>query len=169
MGTLFQIGSSLDGAQWRLVAGAAIGLCLFAPSSMRYVWMARSRQESRGIGQRNTLGLYVRIKACAYTLAYQLAGWGGGDSDQNDPTRQRSYRVGLWRAGIACLVLLLLGGVIVDWQGSIEGDSAPLDIVENGIWIAYVFAQLTFITLVVLVVRNVTAKSRSHKRHRDQR
>jgi len=73
---------------------------------------------------------------------------------------QRSYRVGLWRLGIACVVLLFLGGVTVNWQESSGGDSSVLDVVGNIIWICYVFAQLTFIALVVLAVRGfITAKN----------
>lgn len=161
LGTLYQIGSSLHSVQWRLVTGVVIALCLFAPSSMRYVWMARAQQNPRWIGQR-TFELYVRIRTSAYAVAYWLVGWDECDSDQDSPMRQRSYRVGLWRFGIACLVLLFLGGATINWQESIGGDSPVLGVVGNVIWISYVFAQLTFIALVVLAVRGFTTKTRVH-------
>lgn len=166
LGTLYQIGSSFHSAQWRLVTGAAIALCLFAPSSMRYVWMAQARQSPKWIGQR-TLELYVRIRTLAYAMAHQLVGWDDGDSVEESQMRQRSYRVGLWRFGIACLVLLFLGGAIVNWQESSGGDSAVLDVVGNGVWICYVFAQLTFIVFVVLAVRGLTTKTRLHSRQHE--
>lgn len=159
LGTLYQIGSSLHSAQWRLVTGVAIALGLLAPSSMRYIWMAQAQQKSRRMGQ-STLGLYARIRTWAYAMAYQLVGWEEADGNQENPMPQRSYRVGLWRLGIACVVLLFLGGVTVNWQESSGGDSSVLDVVGNIIWICYVFAQLTFIALVVLAVRGfITAKN----------
>lgn len=158
LGTLYQIGSSLHSAQWRLVTGVAIALGLFASSSIRYVWTARAQQKSRWMGQL-TWGLYARMRTSAYAMAYRLVGWDEADSDQESPMRQRSYRVGLWRFGIACAVLLFLGGVTVNWQESSGGDSSVLDVAGNIIWICYVFAQLTFIALVMLAVRGFTAKN----------
>jgi hypothetical protein len=162
LGTLFQIGSSIHDAQWRLVTGTAIALGLFAPSSMQYVWRARAQQSPRWMGQ-HALELYTRIKASAYAMAYRLVGW-EGDNDLERSMRQRSYRVGLWRFGIASLVLLFLGGVTVNWQESTGGDSSILDVVENIIWICYVFVQLTFIALVALAAREFTSRIRLHGR-----
>ena len=111
-GALYQIGSSLHGDQWRIVTGVAIALCLFAPSSMRYVWMEQTQQGSMGMGRR-AMELYARIRTSAYGMTYRLVGWDESDNDPESPMRQRSYRAGLWRLGIACLVLLFLGGATV--------------------------------------------------------
>lgn len=163
LGTLYQIGSSLHSSQWHLAAGLAVALCLLAPSSIRYVWMTRAQQPPRWIGQR-TMELYVQIRTATYAFAYRLIAWDEGDEDQGDPVRQRSYRAGLGRFGIACLVLLLLGGATVNWQESIDGGSTVLAVVGDIIWICYVFAQLTFVALVVLALRGVAVKSRLHGR-----
>lgn len=157
LGVLYQIGSSVDSAQWRLVTGAVITLCLFAPSSTRYVWMTPVEQKSGWMGHR-ALGMYLRIRTSAYAITNWFVGWNDGEGEQE--LRRRSYRVGLWRFGLACLVLLLLGGVTVNWQESTGGDSTLLNIVENVIWICYVLAQLAFIVLVVLAVGSILARRR---------
>lgn len=158
LGALYQITSSaVDGAYWNFIAGTAITVALFAPSSIRYVWVARTQQVPKWAGQ-HTLEFYVRIRTAAYTGAHWLIGWDDGEAEHE--LRQRSYRVGLWRVGLACLLLVLLGGVAVNWQESTGGDSLLLGIVEDAIWVCYVFAQLVFIVLVVLAVRSVFAKRR---------
>ena len=166
LGTLYQIGSSLNGAQWHLITGIAVASCLFAPSSIRYAWKVRTRQSPRCVGQ-STLELYVRMRTSAYAIAFRLVGWGEGD--QKSPLRQRSYRTGLWRFGIACIALLLLGGATVNWQESTGGDSPVLDVVGNVIWICYLFVQLTFIALVALALQGLAAKSRLYGRQQKTR
>lgn len=163
LGVLYQIGASLQSDQWRLVTGAALALGLFAPSSIRYVWVEEAQQSPRWVGRR-VLEFYERVRTSAYVLAYRLVGWDECDSGRESPMRQRSFRVGLWRFGIACLVLLFLGGATVNWQESTGGNSTALSVVENVIWICYLVAQLTFVALVVLAVRGVTARSRLHGR-----
>lgn len=162
LGTLYQIGSSVSSTEWRLITGTAIALCLFAPSSLRYVWVTSVGQRSGWMGQR-ALELYLTIRTSTYAITHRLVGWDDGENNRGTPLRQRSYRVGLWRFGITCLVLLFLGGVTVNWQESAGGDSFLLTIIENVIWICYVFAQLVFIALLVLAMWGILA------RHKPQR
>lgn len=160
LGVMYQLGSSIvDSGFWHLFAGVAITLCLLVPSSIRYVWRTQARQGKQSDGQR-TLEFYVATKAAVYSVAYRLIGWNAGEGEQE--LRRRSYYAGLWRFGIACLVLLLLGGVTVNWHESAGGDSTLLKLVENAIWICYVVAQLAFVVLVVLATRGAIA--RRHRR-----
>jgi hypothetical protein len=160
-GTVYQIGSSIDGSHWHLIAGVLIALCLLAPTSVRYVWRAQAQKTHRETGQR-LLGAYAWIRAAAYTGAHRLIGWDDGESEQE--SRQRRYYAGLWRFGIACLVLLLLGGVVVNWQEGAGGDSSILNVVESVMWVCYVVAQVAFMVLLVLAMRGVVARRKVHGR-----
>ena len=156
LGVLFQFGSSIYTAQWRLITGAAIALCLFAPSSMRYVWRTPVEQKSGWMGQR-ALGLYFRIRASAHAITRRLVGW--DDDESAIPLRQRSYSTGLWRFGIGCLVLFFLTGATGLWKESTEG-ILIVKIIAGAAWICYLVTQLAFIVLVVLAVGSIFAKHR---------
>jgi hypothetical protein len=160
LGVLFQLSSSVYSAQWRLITGATVALCLFAPSSMRYVWRTPLEQKSGWMGQR-AMELYFRIRAWTHAIIHRLVGWDYGEIGM--PLRQRGYSVGLWRFGLSCLVFAFLGGVTVNWRESSGGDSSFLKIAENVIWICYMFAQLVFVALLVLAAWGFVA------RHRPQR
>lgn len=165
LGTLYQIASSaVDDSQVRLVVGVAIALCLLSPSAIRYVWTAGVQHRPRWIGQR-MLELYVRIRTSAYVVAARLVGW-GGERDRDVPLVQRSYSAGLWRLGIGCLVLLLLGGLTVNWQERTGGATPVLNIAEGVVWIFYVVTQAAFLALAVLAMRSAVARFRLRRQQK---
>jgi len=164
LGSLYQVGNSLaTGAELLLIAGATVALCLVAPSSIRYAWITRTRQRPAW-GDSRMLDYYFKVRLSIHSVARRLIGWDEDEGAGDGSSRPGGYGVGLWRFGIASLVLLFLIGVTANWQKSAGGHSLIVSIVGDVIWICYLVAQVTFIVLVVLTGRRYFARARLPKR-----
>lgn len=140
-----------SGVRWFNTAiGIVSVLCLLAPSSIRYVWRPRPptlrRRLPWSLRQR-----YQGGAAASYRVLAFVASWEDGSRGQPSVELQRSYRVLLWRLGVASATLLILFAATNGWYDS-TNDSLVVSIVARIIRVSYVFVQVAFIAVLVIAI-----------------
>jgi hypothetical protein len=126
-------------------------ICLLAPPSVRYVWSQRSPHQA-GKLQLAVKKPYERVMASAYGVLASVAEWENGHFETNNMQKQRSYKVLLWRLGVACVLLFVLFAVAYNWQQGSGQGSIVVNLIASVTRICYVLVQVTFIAVVFIAV-----------------
>jgi hypothetical protein len=136
---------------WTLAASAIVFICLLVPPSVRFVWTKQPHRSVEGL-QVVVKRPYERLKVSAYGMLAWLAEWENGDPGTNTTHKQRSYRLLIWRLGVACVLLLILVGVTYDWQQGSGHDSLIINVIASVTWTCYAFLQLAFIAISLIAL-----------------
>jgi amino acid permease len=95
---------------------------------------------------------YEKIRISAYGLLATIAEWEIQESGTNAARKQRSYRLLVWRLGVACVLLLVAVGATYDWQQGSGHDSPVVNAIASITWLCYALVQIAFIVVAVIAV-----------------
>jgi hypothetical protein len=167
LGVLSAVGRVVDlaasgSSHWGVAVDGLVIICLFVPASIRFVWAERGGR----LGPRWRLS-ESRVYGWAGSSRFVSKWYGNppiGGSHHDSEGKRRSYGPLLWRLGVTCVVLLMLGGAAYGWKEGSGRDSDLAQEVSRIIWLANTVAELAFVAVAALAIyRHFTVERQPSK------